>query len=373
MLMAAALAPSAPDLLAELAALPGAAGMLGAEQRRSVASLAVHQGDAAAVQTMLDGPLRQQPIDPDGSMLETVAGRSSDDVLPIARALLQHGTSITLPAINKVVDRRRNAELLELMLGSGLPLPAVPLGSEEESVTMFFGEHDTTESTHDVCCPFYSLFRRDCHYITKTPQELRVRMCQALLRAGYRPTVYNSVRLLVVSKTGYGCQSKSLPNFHILRDWGRLGRTADGTGRICCSPGADPQQDKLLTGDNRLLWMLIEGEPWSPADHRYWPPAFKAAVRTLLLAHRRGAPVKRGLDAPTAAPAAAELQATPLSPLPHTFVLAVIAAAAFPLNAWFDAASMEDWRAAEFWHEMDFAAWGFTQQAAQELDEQADL
>ncbi len=66
-------------------------------------------------------------------------------------------------------------------------------------------------------------------------------------------------------------------------------------------------------------------------------------------------------------------QATPLSPLPHAFVLAVIAAVAFPLNAWFDAASMEDWRAAEFWHEMDFAAWGFTQQAAQELDEQADL
>ncbi len=91
MLMAAALAPSAPDLLAELAALLGAAGMLGAEQRCSVASLAVHQGDAAAVQTMLDGPLRQQPIDPDGSMLETVAGRSSDDVLPIARALLQVG------------------------------------------------------------------------------------------------------------------------------------------------------------------------------------------------------------------------------------------------------------------------------------------
>ncbi len=66
--------------------------------------------------------------------------------LPLSCALLQHGTSITLPAINKVVNRRRNAELLELMLGSGLPLPAVPLGSEEESVTMFFGEYDTTES-----------------------------------------------------------------------------------------------------------------------------------------------------------------------------------------------------------------------------------
>ena len=59
-----------------------------------------------------------------------------------------------------------------------------------------------------------------------------------------------------------------------------------------------------------LLWMLVEGEPWSPADHRYWPPAFKAAVRTLLLAHRRGAPVKRRSGASTSA-AAVELQARP--------------------------------------------------------------
>lgn len=52
-----------------------------------------------------------------------------------------------------------------------------------------------------------------------------------------------------------------------------------------------------------LLWMLVEGEPWSPADHRYWPPAFKAAARTLLLAHRRGAPVKRRSGSPTRAAA----------------------------------------------------------------------
>lgn len=57
--------------------------------------------------------------------------------------------------------------------------------------------------------------------------------------------------------------------------------------------------------------MLIEGEPWSPADHRYWPPAFKAAARTLLLAHRRGAPVRRRAGASTASDSAAavELQA----------------------------------------------------------------
>ena len=36
-----------------------------------------------------------------------------------------------------------------------------------------------------------------------------------------------------------------------------------------------------------LLAMLIKGEPWSPGDHQHYPPAFRAAVRTLLLAHRR--------------------------------------------------------------------------------------
>ena len=36
-----------------------------------------------------------------------------------------------------------------------------------------------------------------------------------------------------------------------------------------------------------LLAMLIKGEPWSPEDHQHYPPAFSAAVRTLLLAHRR--------------------------------------------------------------------------------------
>lgn len=49
----------------------------------------------------------------------------------------------------------------------------------------------------------------------------------------------------------------------------------------------------------------------------------------------------------------ATLQASPLSHLPHGLVLAVIAAAAIPLDAWFDETSMQDWLASEFYSEMN--------------------
>lgn len=42
-------------------------------------------------------------------------------------------------------------------------------------------------------------------------------------------------------------------------------------------------------------------------------------------------------------------QANPLSQLPPEFVMGVVKAAAFPLDAWFDDASMQSWLAMEFW------------------------
>jgi len=55
--------------------------------------------------------------------------------------------------------------------------------------------------------------------------------------------------------------------------------------------------------------MLIKGEPWSPTDHQHYPPAFRAAVRTLLLAHRRsGAAVTRRSTRKAARQAAMESQ-----------------------------------------------------------------
>ena len=50
------------------------------------------------------------------------------------------------------------------------------------------------------------------------------------------------------------------------------------------------------------------------------------------------------------------LQANPLSHMPLGFVMAVIAAAAFPLEAWFDDESKETWLASEFWRQIN---WGF--------------
>lgn len=64
---------------------------------------------------------------------------------PLPRFLLQHGTFLTLEAINQVIQHRENAPLLELMLDSGLPLPAVPRGSAEESVAMWGGEFNRVD------------------------------------------------------------------------------------------------------------------------------------------------------------------------------------------------------------------------------------
>lgn len=58
--------------------------------------------------------------------------------------LLQHGTHITLTAINRVIDQCVNAPMLELMLGSGLPLPPVPRGSKMQSIAMRDGEYGSS-------------------------------------------------------------------------------------------------------------------------------------------------------------------------------------------------------------------------------------
>lgn len=102
----------------------------------------------------------------------------------------------------------------------------------------------------------------------------------------------------------------------------------------------------------RILWMMIQGLPWTPADQQHFPPAFRAAARTLLLAHRRGSPTPRGGGGgQCAAPArlAPELQPNWLSLVPLEFVMAVIERMAWPLDPWFapDPAA-STWVAAEF-------------------------
>lgn len=75
----------------------------------------------------------------------------------------------------------------------------------------------------------------------------------------------------------------------------------------------------------RWLWKAAQREPWSPATHASFPPAFRAAARALLLVAQRG-----GSSAPTpASAAAAGLASLPTGGLQH-----VLRLAAYPLAAW---------------------------------------
>lgn len=91
------------------------------------------------------------------------------------------------------------------------------------------------------------------------------------------------------------------------------------------------------------MLMSSQMQQWSPAAHQHWPPEFKAAVPTLLLAARRGATVQRQQDGMHAgrrttpsrdAQKAAEQQPNLLSLVPPEFLMDVIRLAAFPLSAW---------------------------------------
>ena len=63
------------------------------------------------------------------------------------------------------------------------------------------------------------------------------------------------------------------------------------------------------------------GQPWRQEEHKHFPPAFKATVRTLLLAQRRGSAV-------------VEAQPNPLSALEPGVLLNIIRQAAYPLSPW---------------------------------------
>ena len=105
----------------------------------------------------------------------------------------------------------------------------------------------------------------------------------------------------------------------------------------------------------RVLFAARDGS-WSPATHRHWPAAFKAAARTLLLAANRssanvGAPSSQdprtarrqrrqaaaaasGSQQPAAAPAGGHQAGCTLGALPAELLLRIVKAAAEPLSAW---------------------------------------
>lgn len=98
----------------------------------------------------------------------------------------------------------------------------------------------------------------------------------------------------------------------------------------------------------RLL-LVAQGGQWDTAAHAIWPPAFKAAVQTLLLAAHRlstgggassGRPSRAERAARRALLAAGGPQAeaggggATLGALPQELLLRVAERAAFPMSAW---------------------------------------
>ena len=96
----------------------------------------------------------------------------------------------------------------------------------------------------------------------------------------------------------------------------------DGAPTRCYPP--DEHSAKWgLNGSRKWLWLVAQRPPWSPANHGSFPPAFRAAGRTLLLAAHRS-------TAEVAGPGGG----ASLGALPQPLLHAILARAAYPLSAW---------------------------------------
>lgn len=96
----------------------------------------------------------------------------------------------------------------------------------------------------------------------------------------------------------------------------------------------------------RWLWRAALHEPWSTATHSSFPPAFKAAARSLLLAANRSRTAaaraaaacrsrrSQRLRDRTAAAAGSHEGVSPLGTLPPGVLLHVLGLSAYPLSAW---------------------------------------
>lgn len=121
-----------------------------------------------------------------------------------------------------------------------------------------------------------------------------------------------------------------------------LGRPA------ACPPSASPTAPHLTplhptpTHPHRLVWSAYQPEPWSPQNHHGHAPAFKRAVKALLLtAHRRRPAPAPAQDEPRTRRQRAEMDAAGasccqacLADLDSLLLLKIVGCAAHPLSAW---------------------------------------
>ncbi|PSC73055.1 hypothetical protein C2E20_3598 [Micractinium conductrix] len=130
---------------------------------------------------------------------------------------------------------------------------------------------------------------------TQQQHVAALRTLGVLLAAGYRPTVWRDVPLPAIWP---------FPLFQYHNPVSYL----------------DPFDHYPAGALSERLLFVARGGTWSPATHRLWPPAFKAATRTLLLAGARSSGSGRS--------------GCPLAALPGDELLRVVELAAAPMSAW---------------------------------------
>eukprot|EP00887_Chlorella_sp_A99_P001699 scaffold8.g1699.t1 len=181
---------------------------------------------------------------------------------------------------------------------------------------------------------------------------LSARMARLLLEAGYAPHVYDEKDDYWCSiYDGNDCYYNAPEQFCPAHAWGlgvaeesaweqARGIDSGSLGESWCIPrGSSPTRRRDGSG---ALWQTMSGEPWSVSTHKHALPALKAAVRTVLLAARRGRSAAGQPDTPAPARRGTRRTAvrrsgqtpTPLSCLPQNVLMRVIELAAQPMSAW---------------------------------------
>lgn len=100
----------------------------------------------------------------------------------------------------------------------------------------------------------------------------------------------------------------------------------------------------LLRSAHRYVHAALQQQPWSPASHASFPPAFHAATRTLLLcanaqtsaagAAARAAGKQPGRDQEPCTQNEVGQHMARLGDLPQELLLKVVGQAAYPLSSW---------------------------------------
>jgi hypothetical protein len=177
---------------------------------------------------------------------------------------------------------------------------------------------------------------------------------EALLAAGYRPTVYRQVEppyfmqhgsqvLEVYDPFDYYSPDMSprQAQLHAIGPWHSCTGFAAALKPSILAPMLGLIGAGIARPDCCRLVFVARGGTWSPSTHHHWPEAFKAAARTLLLAASRTSggtgsshTAASAEDSPAAAASEGGSSGPHLAALPVDELLCIIQLAAVPMSAW---------------------------------------